>query len=180
MRHLQSFANGNLNLLKLTPQGTFSWTEFCVADKSATGAEYVVYAPSGGTFAVNLSATTRVLNVEWFNPTSGVTTPGAAITGGSTKSFTAPFTGDAVLYLVDAAGHNCLLLLLSASREDNLPLAVLSFAKRGSSSDWFSGAKSHMPCTHFVARQEWQHPLLVDLSNASITLSAPFLLPPIT
>jgi hypothetical protein len=31
---------------------------------------------------------------------------GAAITGGATKTFTAPFTGDAVLYIVDAAGHN--------------------------------------------------------------------------
>ncbi len=65
-----------------------------------------MYAPNGGTFTVNLSATTRMLNVEWFNPATGTTTSAAAITGGSTKSFTAPFTGDAVLYLVDAAGHN--------------------------------------------------------------------------
>jgi hypothetical protein len=68
-----------------------------------------VYAPNGGSFTVNLGATTRALNVEWFNPATGATTSGAAITGGSTsQSFTPPvsFTGDAVLYIVDAAGHN--------------------------------------------------------------------------
>jgi hypothetical protein len=106
MGHLQSFVNNNLNLLKMTPQGGLSSTGFCLADNSATGAEYVVYAPSGGTFTVNLSATSRTLNVAWFNPLTGATTAGAAIAGGSTKSFTAPFGGDAVLYLVDAAGHN--------------------------------------------------------------------------
>ena len=56
---------------------------------------------------MNLSATTSVLNVEWFNPAIGATTSAAAITGGSaSQSFTAPFSGDAVLYVVDAAGHN--------------------------------------------------------------------------
>jgi hypothetical protein len=106
MGYLQLFANSNLNLLKMTPQSSLSSTSFCLADNSATGGEYVVYAPSGGTFTVNLSATTRVMNVEWFNPATGVSTAGAAISGGSTKSFTAPFSGDAVLYIVDAAGHN--------------------------------------------------------------------------
>ena len=102
----QAFVNANMDLVKATPQGSLSSTGFCLADNAATGAEYLVYAPSGGTFTVNLGATTRALNVEWFNPTTGATTTGAAITGGSTKSFTAPFSGDAVLYLVDAAGHN--------------------------------------------------------------------------
>jgi hypothetical protein len=106
MGYLQSFANSNLNLLKMTPQNSLSSTGFCLADNSAAGAEYVVYAPSGGTFTVNLSATARPLNVTWFNPATGVSTAVAAITGGSNKSFTAPFSGDAVLYIVDAAGHN--------------------------------------------------------------------------
>ena len=100
-----SYAN-KMDLAKMTPQGGLSSTGFCLADNVATGAEYLVYAPNGGTFTVNLGATTQVLNVEWFNPATGATTAGAAITGGSTKSFTAPFSGDAVLYIVDAAGHN--------------------------------------------------------------------------
>ena len=100
-----NYAN-KMDLAKMTPQGSLASTGFCLADNVATGAEYLVYAPNGGTFTVNLGATTRALNVEWFNPATGATTAAAAISGGSTKSFTAPFSGDAVLYIVDAAGHN--------------------------------------------------------------------------
>ena len=106
MGYLQKFANANLNLQRMTPQGTLSSTGFCLADNSATGAEYVVYAPTGGQFTINLSATTRVLNVEWLNPATGAMTSASPVTGGSTLTFTPPFSGDAVLYLVDSAGHN--------------------------------------------------------------------------
>ena len=106
MGFAQGFVNANMHLLKAMPLASLSSTGFCLADNAATGAEYLVYAPSGGTFTVDLGATTRALNVEWFNPATGATMPGAAITGGSTKSFTTPFSGDAVLYIVDAAGHN--------------------------------------------------------------------------
>ena len=107
MGFAQGYVNAKMDLLKATPQGSLSSTGFCLADNVATGAEYLVYAPNGGTFTVNLSATSRTLNVEWFNPATGTTTSAASITGGSsTQSFTAPFSGDAVLYIVDAAGHN--------------------------------------------------------------------------
>ena len=107
MGFAQGYVNAKMDLLKATPQGSLSSTSFCLADNAATGAEYLVYAPNGGTFTVNLSATSRTLNVEWFNPATGAITGVASITGGSTKSFTPPasFT-DAVLYIVDAAGHN--------------------------------------------------------------------------
>jgi len=100
-----TYAN-KMDLAKMTPQGNLSSTGYCLADNVVTGAEYLVYAPNGGTFTVNLSVTTRVLNVEWFDPSSGTTTSGGNVSGGSTISFTPPFSGDAVLYLVDAAGHN--------------------------------------------------------------------------
>ncbi|HET8925061.1 MAG TPA: putative collagen-binding domain-containing protein [Candidatus Acidoferrum sp.] len=104
----QAYVNAKMDLLKATPQASLSSTGFCLADNAATGAEYLIYTPSGGTFTVNLSApASRALNVEWLNPTTGATTPGTPITGGSSsQSFTAPFSGDAVLYIVDAAGHN--------------------------------------------------------------------------
>jgi hypothetical protein len=96
-----------LDLVKMTPQGNLSSTGFCLAQNAAVGGEYVVYAPNGGTFTVDLSATNRLINVEWFNPATGIPTVVPAIMGGSSAhSFTAPFSGDAVLYLVDAAGHN--------------------------------------------------------------------------
>ena len=56
---------------------------------------------------MNLSATTRTLNLEWLNPSSGALTTGETIARSRTnQSFTPPFSGDALLYLVDAAGHN--------------------------------------------------------------------------
>jgi hypothetical protein len=95
-----------LDLAKVTPQPGLSSTGFCMADAVSTGSEYFVYAPSGGSFTVNLSATTKTLNVEWFNPSTGVTTSAGTVTGGSSsRAFTPPFSGDAVLYLVDSAGH---------------------------------------------------------------------------
>jgi hypothetical protein len=72
------------------------------------GAEYLVYAPAGGAFTMDLSAMpkSRTLTVEWFNPMTGATIVKDPIrSGSSTQSFTPPFSGDAVLYLVDAAGH---------------------------------------------------------------------------
>jgi len=48
---------------------------------------------------VNLAATRRRLNVEWFNPATGETTPGRAIAGGGPVELAAPFAGEAVLYL---------------------------------------------------------------------------------
>jgi hypothetical protein len=79
-----------------------------LAQTPPAGAEYLVYAPSGGSFTVDLSAMpqSRSLKVEWFNPATGTTTVGHPIrSGSSTQPFTAPFSGDAVLYLVDTAGH---------------------------------------------------------------------------
>ena len=48
----------------------------------------------------------RTLTVEWFNPATGTTMTQRPITAGSSsQSFSPPFSGDAVLYLVDTAGH---------------------------------------------------------------------------
>ena len=69
----------------------------------ASGAEYLVYAPNGGTFTVDLRGTPGALQVEWFNPRTGTPVAGAAVNGGATRSFTAPFAGDAVLYLLQTA-----------------------------------------------------------------------------
>jgi hypothetical protein len=98
-----------LDMVKATPQPNLSNTGFCLADAVASGAEYLVYAPNGGTFTVNLSATTHNLSVLWIDPTSGAqTSAGTVIGGSSSQSFTPPWgsSRDAVLYLVDVAGHN--------------------------------------------------------------------------
>jgi hypothetical protein len=75
-----------------------------LAQTAAEGAEYLVYAPSGGAFTVDLSAMpdSRMLAVEWFNPATGETIAQDPVkAGASSQSFTPPFKGDAVLYLAD-------------------------------------------------------------------------------
>jgi hypothetical protein len=99
-----SYAN-RVNLALMTPQGGLSSTGFCLANAASQGAQFLVYAPSGGSFTVNLSATQRLLGVEWFNPANGTVTSAGTIAGGSrSQSFTPPgsITGDAVLYLYDS------------------------------------------------------------------------------
>jgi len=98
-----------LNLSLVAPRDRVSSTGFCLAQTPSVGAEYLVYAPAGGSFTVDLSAmsSTRTLAVEWFNPATGTATPGESVPAGSSAhEFTPPFSGDAVLYLVDSAGHS--------------------------------------------------------------------------
>jgi hypothetical protein len=97
-----------LNLANVTPSSTLCSTRYCLAQTPAIGAEYLAYAPSGGSFTIDLSAmpNSRKLTVEWFNPASGQTiTENSIAAGSSSHSFTAPFTGDAALYLADTEGH---------------------------------------------------------------------------
>ena len=97
-----------LTMANVTPHGALSSTGYCLAQTPSTGAEYLVYAPSGGAFTLDLSAlpATWQLATEWFNPATGATLSASPTPGGSpSQSFTPPFSGDAVLYLVDQAGH---------------------------------------------------------------------------
>jgi hypothetical protein len=97
-----------LNLARVMPRGSLSSTGYCLAQTPSIGAEYLVYAPSGGSFTVNLSAMSgsRTLSVEWFNPSTGVAVAADPIAAGSSsQSFSPPFGGDAALYLVDTAGN---------------------------------------------------------------------------
>jgi hypothetical protein len=97
-----------LNLARVTPRGSLCSTGHCLAQTPAAGAEYLAYAPSGGRFTVDLSAmpASRSLAVEWFNPATGETIPkDPVMAGSSSRAFTPPFEGDAVLYLADTRGR---------------------------------------------------------------------------
>ena len=97
-----------LNLANVAPRDSLCSTGYCLAQTPSVGAEYLVYAPAGGAFTVDLSAMpgSRTLSAEWFNPSTGAVIAGQSIPAGSSSQvFTSPFSGDAVLYLVDAAGH---------------------------------------------------------------------------
>jgi uncharacterized protein DUF6298/collagenase-like protein with putative collagen-binding domain len=88
-----------LNLAAMTPRGDLTSTGYCLANPAAAGAEYLVYLPFGGSVAVNLSATSGALSSEWFNPANGLTVSGGTVPGGGSRSFLAPFSGNAVLYI---------------------------------------------------------------------------------
>jgi hypothetical protein len=85
-----------INLAAMVPHGELASTGYCLANP---GTEYLVYLPNGGTVYVGLGGVAGTFTVEWFSPGTGQTTPGATISGGTMVTLTAPFGGDAVLYL---------------------------------------------------------------------------------
>jgi len=102
MGFIRGYAD-RMNLAAMTPQGKLSSTGHVLASAGSAHPEFLVYAPSGGGFTVNLSNSRGRFLVEWMNPATGGKTAGADVKGGATRTFTPPFGGDAVLYLsVDA------------------------------------------------------------------------------
>lgn len=92
-----------MNLAAMAPRDTLCSTGYCLADTNTNNPEYLIYAPAGGAFTVNLSAigSSEQLSVEWFNPSTGAAIHAHSIPAGSAaQAFTPPFSGDAVLYLV--------------------------------------------------------------------------------
>lgn len=113
-----------MDLAAMVPLGDLCSSTFCLSNP---GIEYLVYLPFGShwlepyirflpsyrlrewikslewincTVTVDLGQASNALTVEWFNPRTGEVTPAGATTGGGPQSFTSPFGGDAVLYLV--------------------------------------------------------------------------------
>jgi hypothetical protein len=94
-----------MNLVALTPSYSLASTGYCLANAVADDATYLVYAPEGGEFKVDLAATTHELQVEWFDPETGASQLNGTIMGGGVHSFTSPLPGDALLYLHEKSGH---------------------------------------------------------------------------
>ncbi|HEX7183629.1 MAG TPA: DUF5060 domain-containing protein [Thermoanaerobaculia bacterium] len=60
---------------------------------------YVFYLFNGGSVTVNLSAATGTFIAEWYDPRTGAFRAAPSALGGGSRSFTAPASGDWVLYL---------------------------------------------------------------------------------
>lgn len=114
-------------LASLTPRPELCSTQYCLVNP---GRAYVIYLPFESpwpepgvefvsswakfrlntlnlfnrTVAVNLSgaAEASTLEVEWFNPATSQYVSGSKVVSGAWHSFTAPFPGDAILYLFAA------------------------------------------------------------------------------
>jgi len=93
--YVQRYAR-KMNLASARPLGELASSGYCLADP---GAEYLVYLPDGGTVEADLSMAAGPMAVEWFEPDTGRTVKGTPVKGGGPRSLTAPFEGDAVLYL---------------------------------------------------------------------------------
>jgi hypothetical protein len=125
MGHTLTYAN-RMNLATMKPHAELASTGYCLANP---GENYLVYVPFDAvriesaplaekfrgpirnfrwrfkqTVTLNLSAASGAFFVEWFNPSTGETQRGAPVEGGGGYSFTAPFGGDAVLYLQKERG----------------------------------------------------------------------------
>jgi hypothetical protein len=98
MGYIRGYAD-RMNLAAMTPQGKLSSTGHALVNTNSAKPEFLVYAPSGGKFSVNLSGSSCRFAVEWMNPATGVTTAGEDVSAGDTRPFSPPFSGDAVLYL---------------------------------------------------------------------------------
>jgi hypothetical protein len=96
--YARSYAQ-RMDLAGAVPHGDLVESEpigYCLAKP---GSQYLVFVPGGGSVTLDLSAVTGSLNVEWFNPATGVATPAGTVTGGPLRTLTAPFSGAAVLFL---------------------------------------------------------------------------------
>src|SRR5262245_15363635 len=97
-----------LDMNAVLPKPSLCSTKYCLAQTPIVGAEILIYAPNGGSFTVDLGhAAGRTLSYEWFDPATGMVVSTGTVPGGATQSFSTPaaIAGDAVLYLVDTAGH---------------------------------------------------------------------------
>jgi len=92
------FNDSDVRFWQMAPHGELTSTGRCLAQP---GVEYVIYAPTGGAFTVDLSAAPdKLLAVRWYSPLTGRSCPATQIAGGNTThKFTPPFEGDAILHL---------------------------------------------------------------------------------
>ena len=86
-----------IDLASMTPRNDLASTRYCLA---RPGKEYLVYFPEGGPATIDLLGVSADFRMEWFIPSLDRTlTVETVLKGGDFRAVTAPFTGDAVLYL---------------------------------------------------------------------------------
>ncbi|MCI0620546.1 MAG: DUF6298 domain-containing protein [Acidobacteria bacterium] len=85
-----------IDLAATRPHDNLASTKYCMAQP---GVAYIIYLPEGGEVTVDLSGASGTFLVEWVHPVEGTITSGQPAIRGGKQSFTAPFSGEAVLYL---------------------------------------------------------------------------------
>jgi hypothetical protein len=85
-----------INLSKSTPASDLASTGYCLAE---TGVSYIVFAPEGGEFSVDLSAASGDFPALWIDPVAGTRAPAGQAVGGVRQKFSAPSDTAVVLFL---------------------------------------------------------------------------------
>jgi hypothetical protein len=98
MGYVRGYAD-RINLAAMRPHAKVSSTGHALVSAGPGEPEFVVYAPEGGSFTVDLSKCEGRFAVEWMEPATGRKSAGRAVDGGAKRTFTPPFGDDAVLYL---------------------------------------------------------------------------------
>jgi hypothetical protein len=93
--YARTFAT-RMDLARAVPHGELAGSGYCLA---ATGSEYLVFIPNGGSTTLDLSGAAGQRSVEWLNPATGMSVVGTAVTGGQTITLIPPFSGAAVAYI---------------------------------------------------------------------------------
>lgn len=84
-----------MNLEEAAPDAALAASGYCLATKR----QLLVYLPDGGNTSVDLTRFTGRFSIEWLAPEVGRIHRAAPVEGGARRTFTAPFTGHAVLFL---------------------------------------------------------------------------------
>lgn len=96
--NLVKFLESGVRFERMSPDKTLvlSGGAYALAER---GSAYVFYLYNGGTAKVDLRGTTGTLTASWYDPRNGVFSSAPAAAGGTTPSYTAPSSGDWVLYI---------------------------------------------------------------------------------
>lgn len=85
-----------VDLAAMKPEQSLSTTGYCLASR---GTEYLVFQSNKGEFNVDLGDAPGRFQAKWFDVNLDREIPGKLVEGGSTRTFTTPFPGPAVLHL---------------------------------------------------------------------------------
>jgi Family of unknown function (DUF6298)/Putative collagen-binding domain of a collagenase len=85
-----------VDLAAMTPHNELVSTKYCLANP---GVEYIVYAPEGDEFTLDLSSAPGEFRAEWLHPVEGTIIAGGSVKGGQKPNLAVPFPGAATFYL---------------------------------------------------------------------------------
>lgn len=92
------FNDSGIPFWRMKPQGTLSSTGICLAEP---GREYLIYAPEGGIFTVDLSTDPKAnYEARWFNPRIGKFAGSVVVKVAGIVKFHCPDANDWILHVV--------------------------------------------------------------------------------